>query len=404
MRTTCATIALVIASCVHAQQIIEVPPLAGDDSMSIGDMADGGEVVVGESWSGFPLDRFTPVVWRHGLGTQALPLVFGTLAQRVSGISADGRFVAGATVDPSTGLGVGVRWDLEGGVETIAPPPGFSRLFPLGMSDDGQAIVGLLDSDDGLEPAFVWDSTSGVRLLPPPDGFSKAVAQAVNSDGRVVAGFASSPGRALVPCIWEDGQPVRVLPLPADAEGGYLVDISGDGSRVTGSYTDPVATYFAYVWDRDEGLLDLGLHGDTSGAGSMSRDGRIVAWSWPGGTRVYDNELGLIEVRRYLEARRLSWELPDRFSPTALSPDGSSLAIAYVVGPERDYRVAIITGFTLPTDCPPDIDLNETLDTFDFLAFVNRFNAGDLRADLDGDGELTITDFIAFQAAFAAGC
>lgn len=64
--------------------------------------------------------------------------------------------------------------------------------------------------------------------------------------------------------------------------------------------------------------------------------------------------------------------------------------------PPSHTRCSFPTSFTLPIHRPPDIDLNETLDTFDLLAFVNRFNAGNLRADLDGDGVLTIGDFLAF--------
>lgn len=54
--------------------------------------------------------------------------------------------------------------------------------------------------------------------------------------------------------------------------------------------------------------------------------------------------------------------------------------------------------------CTPDLDGDGTLSVFDFLAFINLFNAQDPRADLDGDGDFTVFDFIAFQTAFDAGC
>ncbi|MCW5758042.1 MAG: hypothetical protein KIT54_12465 [Phycisphaeraceae bacterium] len=54
--------------------------------------------------------------------------------------------------------------------------------------------------------------------------------------------------------------------------------------------------------------------------------------------------------------------------------------------------------------CRADIDGDGELTIFDFLAFQNLFAAGDLQADFDGDGELTIFDFLEFQNAFAAGC
>jgi predicted outer membrane repeat protein len=54
--------------------------------------------------------------------------------------------------------------------------------------------------------------------------------------------------------------------------------------------------------------------------------------------------------------------------------------------------------------CPADFDGDGALTIFDYLAFANLFDDGDLRADLDGDGELTLFDFLAFQTAFGAGC
>ncbi|MEO1007980.1 MAG: S8 family serine peptidase [Planctomycetota bacterium] len=54
--------------------------------------------------------------------------------------------------------------------------------------------------------------------------------------------------------------------------------------------------------------------------------------------------------------------------------------------------------------CPADFDGDGELTIFDFLAFQNAFDLGDPAADFDGDGELTIFDFLAFQNAFADGC
>ena len=54
--------------------------------------------------------------------------------------------------------------------------------------------------------------------------------------------------------------------------------------------------------------------------------------------------------------------------------------------------------------CPPDLDGDGLLTIFDFLAFQNLFDARDPLADFDGDGSFTIFDFLAFQNAFDAGC
>ena len=54
--------------------------------------------------------------------------------------------------------------------------------------------------------------------------------------------------------------------------------------------------------------------------------------------------------------------------------------------------------------CEADFDGDGQLTIFDFLAFQTAFDDGDLEADFDGDGALTIFDFLAFQTAFDAGC
>jgi hypothetical protein len=58
----------------------------------------------------------------------------------------------------------------------------------------------------------------------------------------------------------------------------------------------------------------------------------------------------------------------------------------------------------LDAPCPVDFDGDGALTIFDFLAFQTAFDAGEPAADFDGDGEFTIFDFLAFQTAFDAGC
>ncbi|MFI4882201.1 MAG: GC-type dockerin domain-anchored protein [Phycisphaerales bacterium JB064] len=54
--------------------------------------------------------------------------------------------------------------------------------------------------------------------------------------------------------------------------------------------------------------------------------------------------------------------------------------------------------------CRADFDGDGSLTIFDFLAFQNAFDAGSRCADFDGDGQMTIFDFLRFQNEFAAGC
>ena len=54
--------------------------------------------------------------------------------------------------------------------------------------------------------------------------------------------------------------------------------------------------------------------------------------------------------------------------------------------------------------CRADLDGDGELTLFDFLEFQNLFASSDPRADFDGDGDLTLFDFLEFQNEFALGC
>jgi hypothetical protein len=54
--------------------------------------------------------------------------------------------------------------------------------------------------------------------------------------------------------------------------------------------------------------------------------------------------------------------------------------------------------------CYPDCNGDEDLSLFDFLCFVNTFNAGSDDADCDGSGALDLFDFLCFVNEFNEGC
>ncbi|UYV11748.1 MAG: hypothetical protein NCW75_10610 [Phycisphaera sp.] len=70
--------------------------------------------------------------------------------------------------------------------------------------------------------------------------------------------------------------------------------------------------------------------------------------------------------------------------------------------PDEPVRAVRVIGEIVT--CPADLDGDGALTVFDFLSFQNLFDAGELAADFDGNGELTLFDFLAFQNLFDAGC
>ena len=116
------------------------------------------------------------------------------------------------------------------------------------------------------------------------------------------------------------------------------------------------------------------------------------------------NPLPILEVSWFTEdlaPRRLGIILPE-VRKFRIYPDAaSSLWIDLEPG---EFPKSIVFDIPIGTPCRADIDGDGELTIFDFLAFQNLFAQGDLAADFDGDGELTIFDFLAFQNEFALGC
>lgn len=62
------------------------------------------------------------------------------------------------------------------------------------------------------------------------------------------------------------------------------------------------------------------------------------------------------------------------------------------------------TALLLLPVCEADLDGDGSLTLSDFIAFRNLYTAGDMAADFDGSGTLTLADFVSFRNAYTAGC
>jgi hypothetical protein len=64
-----------------------------------------------------------------------------------------------------------------------------------------------------------------------------------------------------------------------------------------------------------------------------------------------------------------------------------------------------LAGFVTPSpDCPPDINADGSVNSQDFVVFLNHFVAGNLGADFNRDEIINSQDFTAFFNAFVSGC
>lgn len=65
---------------------------------------------------------------------------------------------------------------------------------------------------------------------------------------------------------------------------------------------------------------------------------------------------------------------------------------------------AYIDNITVVLVCLADFNEDGSLNSLDFLSFLNAFSAGDASADFNRDGSINTLDFLDFLNAFNAGC
>ena len=79
------------------------------------------------------------------------------------------------------------------------------------------------------------------------------------------------------------------------------------------------------------------------------------------------------------------------------------MIVGYGINPQG-WEEAWIADLGGPSPCYADFTDDGVLDLFDFLAFVNSFNAGENKANCDQQGGFDLFDFLCFTNEFNAGC
>lgn len=105
----------------------------------------------------------------------------------------------------------------------------------------------------------------------------------------------------------------------------------------------------------------------------------------------------------FSEEQRLGQGLGDAFYITAsdLDQDGKQDLLFTDIDSSRN-KVSVMMNEC--ESCPIDLDGDGQLSVSDFLAFQDLWEDRDAGADFDGDGRFTIFDFLTFQGLFEDGC
>jgi len=247
-------------------------------------------------------------------------------------------------------------------------------------------VLGFLGS--GTEPdvaaGIIWAADNGADVInlslgAPTFGsvLEDAVGYAADRDVVVVAATGNTPGEDVF--------------APARFEETIAVGATDNRDRVASfTTTGPEMTVSAPGVDVWSTWDTFALFGPTDGYTFQS--GTSMATPHVAGVvglvRSANPGLTRTEVQAILEATAVDLGAPG-FDP--------------VFGHGRvDAYEAVLAATGGP--CAADFDGDGELTLFDFLAFQSAFDAGEAAADFDGDGELTLFDFLAFQSAFDAGC
>lgn len=311
-----------------------------------------------------------------------------------------------------------------------------TRFGGAGFSGMGQA------GDD------IWAVGSQATQAPPPSATGQALAARWNGSGwdrfqpepLVTGGRAYNTPRDVAGVSADDAWAVGTA--QQTGVGGFgptayitrwqgerweLVDI---GLREVAQLSDVVAIASDDVWavgsitTTDLGSQPLILHWDGSDWEIVDTpvlpDGRadLRAVAARSATEIYasgtDADPDGFPRALMLRYDGTSWQRVDVATPTdgvqqwfrtmSVTPSGDVWAMGQYFRPDESGVYVDTQRLSATASCAADLDGDGALTVFDFLEFQNRFDAGDARADFDGDGELTLFDFLAFQNVFDAGC
>jgi len=357
----------------------------------------------------------------------------------------------------STGIDMGAAWDVPGGrgqgvnvadceywfdgdhedLCGIIPEPGQTPdpfIIDLNWDEHGTAVLGELVGGDngygvnGLVPdaqAYFFPEftvESGPRRVA---AISRAIGTLDAGDVVLLEMQATGPGGDYAPAeidpfVWQItrvGVDRGICVVAAAGNGNQDLDSApyaeyrsrGDSGAIivgAGSSTGSRSKLSFSTFGSRVDVQGWGQNVFTTGYGDFIRvggDARQSYTSFFGGTSSASPIVASAVVSLQGVHRAATGEPLDPASLRQLLIDtGKPQGSGGSIGPLPDMGAAVDA--LLGGLCPADIDGDGDLTLFDFLAFQSAFDAGDDRADFDGDGSLTIFDFLAFQAAFDAGC
>lgn len=373
---------------------------------------------------------------------------------RATALSASG-WLVGEWVD-ADGLTRGFRWRAGLPPADLGFLPNMIETRAAGVNDAGH-VVGWCArgfNNTGTLRPFFWSPATGMRDLGTLDGSfeSSATALAINNLG-LIAGRSDAPGEPVKPthaAAWTINPATGAVLTRTDLHTGAsnLLSVAvgvNDAGQIAYWIQEldslNASRYFARRWpDRitvgpsaSSSFCFATAIGPTGSIAGVSYVfGVASAWAWTGPTPNAGITLPASDAasRGINASGDVVGELNSGFGPqrgflyrgglvrdlnTLLRPqDASRWTITRAIAITDSGRIAAVASATINgsprtravilTPCPADYDHSGFVDSDDFVAFAQDFDAGRNAADVDGSGFVDSDDFVDFVGRFSAGC
>ncbi|MEO1277605.1 MAG: GC-type dockerin domain-anchored protein [Planctomycetota bacterium] len=266
------------------------------------------------------------------------------------------------------------------------------QFWTIDIGSGSEDLIGGVSGAEAIFSGMAFDSAGGLYCV---DGFNDGLSDRL---------FSIDAGSGAGSVVGDTGENWNFRSMAYDA-GSDTLYAARDNSLYTADRSTGAVTFVANIAGTGlDQLTSLTIDSDGIAFGTDIGDGDVfeidlstgdatrVGSAFPG-SRTWFNDLAIAPDGTLWGAREQGGGL---FS---INRDTGEATLVY---PTRTYRSIAFEVSSVP--CYADFDGDGELTIFDFLAFQNAFDAGDSAADCDDDGRLTLFDFLCFQNAFDAGC
>lgn len=378
----------------------------GQAASSTGHVAWGisgdGKVVVGEMLT--TAGTSTGFRWTKGGGFQLLPKLTALDTNHLAfATNVDGSVIVGAGVGAQFAY-EGFRWTQAGGTVGLGDiPGGFFRSEAYALSDNGLIVTGRGNYEIGNNPPFPilnseamrWTQATGcVGLGDLPGDIVESTMLGISGDGQVLVGYGHSAAGYEMIRWTQGGGLVSLGDLPGGTVNGAGLACSLDGSVIVGGGSDASGDR-AIRWTQATGMVPLGtLNGPNFGgldfALDCSGDGSIVVGA---ANVLYDDPEGLGHGRAFV------WD-----AANGMRDLRDVLIFDYGLKELKGWQLTLAMGVSLDGKTIVGQGFSPQGKYEGWVATLDGPGTGGCYADCDGDGVLSIDDFICFQTYFALGC